>query len=118
MKVKIKENATEVYLKRLGFYQPINYKWKAILEHIEGKILDVDTKYMFKGALNVIMPTDGLHLTSSDVNTLHMENIFIKEFIDDIRPFHQRCGWCGKISKIDNNSCPSCNKDEYLENLI
>jgi len=108
MKIKIKENAPQIY--RNFAYSK---SWEHILYKIAGKKLEVDTTYLFKDQYNTPPLKD-----ISDLGLRIMENLV--EYVEgDIRPAYNRCNYCGKKSLKSKSieGCPHCKKTEYLESL-
>ena len=70
MKLKIKENAKQVYLNSLGRFQPINNKWCKVLDFIQGKIVGVDTEYLLKNITSYI----SLRPKNTTLNTNKIED--------------------------------------------
>lgn len=112
MKIKIRSDAKQAYINSVpfgnGWSMPINWEWAETMEKIQGMTLEVETEYLFKDQFNT-GPIEGI---SKD--GLRIMLTVVEEVIDDIRPFKQRCNWCGKISDI-GPKCPHCDKEEYLE---
>ena len=121
MYIKIKENASKLYQEEY----PLRYKrgegkirdpqynreWYLLLKKIEGKIIEVDTQYLFKDQFNTIpipeISKDGLRI---------MENL-VEKVINDQRPNYYRCNWCGHKTPKTSPECENCGKSEYLEDL-
>lgn len=110
MKIRIREDASRIYARRFKDRMIPNHEWLDKLQQIEGKVLEVETKYLFKDQYNTA-PIPGV----SD-NGLRVMEESVTEVIDDERPGKVRCNWCGKIGT--NNGvlfCEHCKKSGYLE---
>lgn len=113
MEIKIKSNAHEIYLGRVnvGDYRSLNNRWYYTLKAIAGKILEVETKHLFKDQFNVgaIEGVSGIGLR------IMVESV--EEVIDDEREYMLRCTYCGEMSEVGyvtSERCPHCNQGDYL----
>lgn len=107
MKIRIKQNASEIYCERV---HPTQYSssWYEKLILIEGKVLEVDTEYLFKDQFNT-KPIKNI----SELG-MRIEQDLVDEVIDDERPGKARCNWCGKVS-LKTDVCTCCGKTGHLE---
>jgi len=91
---------------------------------IAGRTLDIDTTYMFKNALNAVMPKDTIEFLELDCKRyqlVHLDTKYIKEVQDDIRFLFMKCQYCGDLNPIDDivdNTCIYCKEQGYLESLV
>lgn len=112
MKIKIKNNAHEIYKKRtLRPYKPLdnfNGEWYDKLKAITGKKIKIETEYLFKDQFNTV-PIKGV----SDIG-MRIMAYCVEYVVNDTRINKVKCNWCGKIS-VSGKKCPYCNKNEYLE---
>jgi len=112
MKIKILNNASEIYRSRAITNGFLNDNWYETLKKIDNKILEVETKHLFHDQYNTA-PIPGV----SDIGLRIMDSC-VEKVIDDERPGKQLCRWCGKISEASNKECPHCNSSEYLKTFI
>lgn len=110
MKIKIKDNAYSLYVSNVncGNEFCFNNKWSNILKAIQGKIIEVETKKLFKTQFNTV-PIDGI-----SKNGLRIMISYVDYVIDDDRYNKMKCNYCGTTQDI-SNKCIKCNKDNYLE---
>lgn len=108
MKIRIKDNARDLYVATQALNAPVNYSWAAKLRALEGMTVDVETDYMFQDQYNT-GPIPGV----SDIGLRIMAQSVV-EVIDDERPGAQRCQWCGRCSKV-SDTCPWCAHDDHLQ---
>ena len=103
MKIKIKENASELYANKYqGKLEGLfNIEWFRVLKKIEGMVLEVDTKYLFKDQYNTV-PVEGV----SDAGLRIMDD-YVECVIDDERQGKARCLYCGKTVELDDK-CNIC----------
>jgi len=120
MRIKIKSNAVAVYLREFRGATVPNLKWAEILRKIEGKWLEVETDYLFKGQFNTA-PIPGV----SGVGLRIMENC-VEEVENDARREMVRCRYCGYVAKwnkwyYEENEkgafCVNCEKKGHAEAL-
>lgn len=114
MKIKICSNALEKYVEDntdyFGSYVGNDY-WERIMSKIQGKVLDVNTEFLFKYEYE-IDPIKGVcedHIRITDE--------YVEEVIDDARYGKARCDFCNSISD-DTDVCTVCNRRGYLESLL
>lgn len=107
MKVKIKKDVKNNYLP----YLDEDYELEYILDNISGKVLEVDTEYLFQNEFN-LKPIPGL---TNEVMRVFIEDI--DEIIDDARKGKAHCELCGETSD-SLNVCTNCGHSDYLEPLI
>ena len=114
MKIKIRTNAVDLYIQENtdfdGFYFGKD-KWERAMEKIAGKILEVDTKNLFKYEYNTL-PIEGV--TKKGIRIM---DTYVEEVIDDIRPGKARCELCNEVSD-STESCTNCGRSEYLEPFV
>ncbi len=119
MRIKIKENASSVYLRDLH-RTPINWEWAETLTKIQGKWLVVETDFLFRDQFNT-PPIDGV----SDIGLRIMENL-VSEVENDARKELVKCRNCGKHEKWtkwefredDKGAfCPNCGSTGYADPL-
>ena len=96
MKIRIRD-------KIIQYYSTPEYNKS--LASIAGKVVEVDTEYLFKDQFNVVDPPLRVHLSD------------VAEVLDDLRPYRKRCTWCGKNCSWRETQCPSCLRFNYLEEL-
>jgi len=114
MKIKIKNNAHEIYRrKELRPYKPIdnfNGQWYDTLKSIAGMEIEVETEYLFNNQFNTV-PIRGVSKLGLRIMAYCVEYV-----VNDarIKINKMKCGWCGKVTVI-GKICPYCNKNEYLE---
>lgn len=114
MKIKIREDALEVYIKDHTDWEG-NYfgedTWEIILSKIAGRELEVDTEMLFKHEYN-IKPIPGV--TKSQIRVL---DEYVSNIEDDVRNGKMKCDFCNTVSE-SMSSCPGCGRSDYLELLI
>lgn len=111
MYLKISTNAHIKYRSStLRPYRPrdnFNSKWYDKLKAIAGKIIEVETDYLFYDQFNTVpiknVSDKGLRIMMQSIDYV----------INDKRIDKMRCNYCGKVT-IKGNICPYCNKSEYL----
>ena len=113
MKIKIKKNASKLYLnpKYLGYY-PFSRSYYNQLKMIDGKIIEVDTKYLFRNQFNTV--------PIKDVSKFGMRimDYCVDKVINDKRIGMMRCQYCGKTVKWNiKKKCGHCGNIGYLEKL-
>ena len=115
MKIKIMDNASGYYRSlqlcggRGNRCNIFNEKWYEILKKIDGKTLEVETKYLFKDQFNTVPIKD-----VSEQGLRIMGNM-VDEVMDDVRIDKKKCCYCGTVTENINKKCPKCNKSEYFE---
>lgn len=115
MQVRVREGAASLYENRtvISYRQPASQRYKKMLEQIEGKVVDIDTTYLFKDQFNTApipgVSEQGLRLTLHEVD----------QVIDDARPGKGRCNYCGATVPACERSdaCPNCGRCGYVENF-
>lgn len=110
VKIRIRDNASDLYVASQQHHGVINWEWAEILGKIQGMVLEVETEYLFKDQFNT-GPIAGV-----SEQGLRVMAQSVAEVIDDIRPSKMRCHWCGKVSDL-GTVCSHCSKSEYLERL-
>lgn len=136
MKIVIRSNAKSIYVATCNAQrQHCNWHWADLLELLQGKVLEVETEFLFKDQYN----TAGL--PEAEVNEMmgNLPNYKAKEqfeytrkallgglrvmaqsvdrVIDDVRPTKMRCNWCGRCGDVAEK-CAHCNRNDYLERFI
>lgn len=112
MKIRIKETASKEYLaskrKKMqrGGLDDSERARVALLEQNEGRVLEVDTKYLFDNQFNT-KPGEG-----SD-NGMRVMMASVAEVIDDERPNRKKCEHCGSYyvladEKVPHDHCRNC----------
>lgn len=115
MKIVVKTDAAEIYRQScriLGKISPalFNYSWFQTLKAIEGKTLEVDTKYLFSDQFNTL-PIKGL-----SENGLRIMADSVDEVIDDIRDNVGCCQFCeNRTPGIVSGFCDNCMDSPYLK---
>lgn len=111
MKVKIKENAKQTYINYMVISCHNNYSdsYASIMEKLSGKIVEVDTKHLFKNSFNIIDP-------ENPDKIIDLQNYLVEEIIDDIRYLKMKCNYCG-FTQDKDIICSKCKKTNFLENL-
>lgn len=115
MKIKIYDDAQDRYVRKAALTGIVNWDWAEKLAQIEGQIIEVDTKYLFKDQYNTV-PIPGVSATG-----LRIMDESVEEVIDDERPGKGRCYYCGRtVEAVDNPDeakCKYCSKVGYIENF-
>jgi DNA-directed RNA polymerase subunit RPC12/RpoP len=111
MKIKIVENADGLFRSFITTGGEVNNpKWEKKLKYLSGKVLEVETDYLFKDQFNTapvpVVSDSGLRIMSR----------YVKEVIDDERITRMRCQYCGHNDEV-GMTCSKCGKDNYLEPL-
>jgi len=107
MYIKIKPNARQVY--RNNTMSALwNFGWMKTLDKISGKILEVETEYLFSDQYNTVA------IEGVSENGLRVMEELVDEVINDKRKGKARCGWCGTTTDA-TKPCSKCEKTEYLE---
>ena len=99
----VKGEKMEILIKDKEFHAS-NQRWADAMNLMRGQWIEVETERLFKDQFNVA--TARVHLCDIDA---------IK---NDVRPFRQRCNWCGKHSPVVLKKCEHCKKSEYLERFF
>jgi len=112
MKIRIKQNAKEIYLAG-STYNFSSYgfgrDWAAKMDAIAGTELEVETKYLFTDQYNT-GPIKGVAKQG-----LRIMDEYVDEVIDDVRIGRGKCNWCGKHSVKSEKGCEHCEKgQEYM----
>jgi len=109
MKIKIKKDASTIYVRRFKLQMVPNQKWVKMLEQIEGMTIEVETDCLFKDQFNTVP------IPNVSESGMRIEQGLVEEVIDDIRPGKMKCNMCGHIS--DKASlCERCDaSSKYLE---
>ena len=97
MQLRIKQDVVQADRKHGGY----NTDYQAKLAKLAGKLVDVETDYLFADQYNIKQ------------ENLRVFDYHVAEVIEDARSGRQRCQWCGKHSVIAA-ACPHCGKAEYL----
>lgn len=105
MKIVIKENASDIYLKRERFP---NMLWAETLSKIEGQTIEVETFYLFDNQYNT-GPISGV-----TEQGLRIMDESVEKVIDDERIGKVKCSWCG-TSQPETDKCINCGKTEYIK---
>ena len=120
MRIRIKSNAVSVYCREFRGAAIPNLQWAEILRKIEGKWLEVETKYLFKDQFNTAPVPE-----VSESGLRIMENC-VAEVENDARRELVRCRYCGYQAKwtkwyYEENErgafCVNCEKSGYAETL-
>jgi len=117
MRIKINDNAARNYVHRCyrhahaSAYGLHRQDFMNMLSAIEGKWIEVETKFLFRDQFNTV-PIPGV----SELGMRIMQTEVVK-IQNDIRRYWQRCGYCGKNVSIDYNVCNHCHRAGYLEPL-
>jgi len=105
MEIRIKTNAPEIYIHNQGgMARFVNKSTTSMLEAIKGKTLEVDISWLLPNAFKLL---DGEKI----------DDIYVDEVIDDVRPFYKRCGDCGHAVPKEENVCGTCNCDDNFTSL-
>lgn len=108
MKVKVKDNAKDYYVRRTIHNGLVNWKWAETLEKVQGQTLEVETEWLFRDQFNTApipgISENGLRLMAADVS----------EVIDDMRPGKFFCRYCHHWGE-NGEFCPHCLQTLYLE---
>lgn len=112
MQVKIKDNAKQTYINYMTLSCQPSYSeiYCKIMERLQGRVCEVDTKHLFKTSFNVIDPDD-----SSKI--IGVRWVFCDVVGEDIRLKKMKCNWCGKTQDIADKCC-ECDRKEYTERLL
>jgi len=113
MEIKIKGNAHEIYAASIAArkHMFLNDEWYEKLKAIAGRILKVETKYLFKDQFNTT-PIEGVSETGMRVMAESVEYV-----IDDEREYTVRCNYCGHtayMNMVTSERCPHCGQGDYL----
>ncbi len=109
MNILIKKDASTIYIRREPM--TVNWDWVNKLKEIEGKLIEVETEFLFEDQFNTV-PIPGV----SEGGMRIMQNV-VEEIIDDERLNKVKCNWCGAVSNDNETICPQCKKSEYLKHL-
>jgi len=114
MKIRIKNDAGELYFKRTPYPQ-YSKSYRKMLEQVQGRILEVDTDYLFTDQFNTV-PIPGV-----SNNGMRIMDDLVEEVIDDERIGSFRCQYCGKWWHPESDEipeiCPFCNEKGYISPL-
>lgn len=110
MKIKIKDNASALYISNINCGNELFYndKWYKILKAIEGKEIEIETEYLFKDQFNTIPIKD------ISENGIRIMMRYVDYVIDDIRYNKMKCRYCGTTQDI-SEKCIKCNDNKYIE---
>lgn len=110
MQIKIFDDASKRYVRRrMTRYSPmINWDWQKKLQLIDGKILDVETEFLFQDQFNTA-PIEGISELGLRIMAESVEYV-----MGDERHGKMRCQWCGKTNE-QAKVCPDCGKSEYIK---
>ena len=112
MKIKIKGDALKKYVRDNTDYLTSDYSgedyWEKVMKRIAGKVLEVDTEFLFKYEFNT-KPIPGI---SED--GIRIPEHYVEEIIDDVRRGKARCDLCGEVSN-STEVCTNCGRKDYLE---
>lgn len=112
MKIKIAEDA---YLKYIAAcvesHRRIKHEYGEQLVYLEGKWIDVDTRFLFKDQFNTAP------IPNVANNGVRIPIEYVDEIEDDERINHNRCSYCGYKTLIFEKQCHNCLRTEYLEPL-
>lgn len=126
MKIKIKDNASSLYISNcVHNSQPYRKDFASMLETIQEQIIEVETKFLFKDQFNTV-PIPGVSETGLRIMIQSVEKIF-----DDARKDKIKCHYCGQIyqngqavEKAKGKStsdimtfCPKCQTERTFDNL-
>lgn len=67
MLIHIKPNASQLYMRKFTEQQIPNRKWFETLKSVDGKVLEVETKFLFKDQFNT---TNGLRIMEESVSKI------------------------------------------------
>lgn len=111
MEIRIKGDAHRVYRKEASQGGPFNGDWYDMLEAIAGRVIEVETDYLFKDQFNTV-PIEGV-----SSNGMRIMASSVEEVIDDEREYMLKCAYCGQaseVSHVDSRRCPHCTQGDYL----
>ena len=109
MKVRIRDDAAASYeARQIRNTQPINQDFYEQLKCVEGKKLEVETKWLFDNQYNT-GPIDGV-----SENGLRVMDADVEYTILDVRPDLLFCDWCHNNSPRGATSCNGCDRSTHL----
>ena len=112
MKIKIRKDALQLYIKENTDYLTLEYYgedyWEQVMEKISGKVLNVDTEFLFKHEFNT------KEILGVSEKGIRISEEYIDEVIDDIRHGKARCELCNQVSN-STKVCTNCGRSDYLE---
>lgn len=106
MKIKIRKDVKDLYL--LDNTGNIDNNWEFIFNKLAGKVVEVDTTFLFKYEYN-IKPIKGL-----TKEPIRIFDNYVEKIIDDERIDKAYCNLCECFSK-SFIICDKCGKHDYLE---
>lgn len=109
MRIKIKDNAAEIYSRKTVDFQ-YSSKWYKFLKDIQGKVIEVKTNYLFEYFFNFEYQREG-----EEVKLYAVTGDMVEKVIDDERYGRIKCINCGRILPEGSLNCPKCNDGK--ENL-
>lgn len=86
---------------------PSSQRFRRMMEMIRGQMIKVDTTYLFHNQFN----TEPIPGVSPKMRVYEKD---VEDVIGDIRPYYQKCEWCGHSTPKEATICPYCNSDSYL----
>src|SRR5512139_3137075 len=84
MQVKVRKDARLAYIHGVPRFGTVNWHWADLLKAVEGRIIEVETDYLFRDQFNTV-PIPGVSESG-----LRLMNESIEAVIDDIRPYKMR----------------------------
>lgn len=114
MKILIKHNAAAIYCRRFVEQQIPNREWAETLRKVEGKMLEVNTEYLFDKAFGTL-PTEGVI-----DHALHIDEDLVSYIEGDVRPGKFKCLDCGACFSPEAGSCncPKCCSDNAKKFVV
>jgi hypothetical protein len=103
MQLKIKQDAAKLFYKtipaHIGLTQhQIDYGHNLSL--ISGLLVTVETDHLFDDQYNIVE------------ENLRVFDYMVERVIDDERPYHGKCAWCGKTQVLNRSmTCSACDDD-------
>ncbi len=109
MQVLVKRNAAAIYSADFKGEQLPFMPYLRKLGMIQGSLVNISTKYLFKHSFNAVMP-DGSII---DLNERYVDHVY-----KDARKGLCKCGYCGNQQIATYTMCERCGRDTHLHSLL
>lgn len=112
MYITVKKDAAGIYCRRFTGQQIPNREWADLLRTVQGKRLEVDTKYLFTNSVNAIDYNDKGERFIIDISRELIESIE-----GDVRIGMYKCAYCGRQSR-EEIGCQKCQHESHNTRLF
>ena len=108
MKIIIKKNAASLYASSANDHI-YNSEWLSKLKAIEGKIIEVETKHLFKDQYNTVT------IPGVSEQGMRIMDQSVEEVIGNVRIGKAKCRYCFNVIDSEETVCSSCGEEGFLE---